>query len=277
MKVSDFKLEKVRKEFVVEINGELEKVTVYNILNEEREEIRLQLEDIIEGKTEHTLDAEDIEDIYNILFPVCTNIEVDENIIGALNNPNKDMILVLNEVREILDEIYLEVLLNQSQQLTELEKGLILKRNLLKGEKIELLTKDCEKLKKEIEEIKKVGEKMEEIMNEVLMQETGYDKRIPNMYERSGDFKNIVTSEQVSHMEIDGVFQDNGGWVDKHGVHYFPLNRWEEGTVWAPGYRDDNPVYYPATNVVDNSKTAIDVMIPTELKERLLARGLRVV
>lgn len=158
MKVSDFKLEKVRKEFVVEINGELEKVTVYNILNEEREEIRLQLEDIIEGKTEYTLDAEDIEDIYNILFPVCTNIEVDENIIGALNNPNKDMILVLNEVREILDEIYLEVLLNQSQQLTELEKGLILKRNLLKGEKIELLTKDCEKLKKEIEEIKKEGE-----------------------------------------------------------------------------------------------------------------------
>lgn len=158
MKVSDFKLEKVRKEFVVEINGELEKVTVYNILNEEREEIRLQLEDIIEGKTEHTLDAEDIEDIYNILFPVCTNIEVDENIIGALNNPNKDMILVLNEVREILDEIYLEVLLNQFQQLTELEKGLILKRNLLKGEKIELLTKDCEKLKKEIEEIKKEGE-----------------------------------------------------------------------------------------------------------------------
>ena len=157
MKVSDFKLEKVRKEFVVEINGELEKVTVYNILNEEREEIRLQLEDIIEGKTEHTLDVEDIEDIYNILFPVCTNIEVDENIIGALNNPNKDMILVLNEVREILDEIYLEVLLNQSQQLTELEKGLILKRNLLKGEKIELLTKDCEKLKKEIEEIKKEG------------------------------------------------------------------------------------------------------------------------
>ena len=118
MKVSDFKLEKVRKEFVVEINGELEKVTVYNILNEEREEIRLQLEDIIEGKTEHTLDAEDIEDIYNVLFPVCTNIEVDENIIGALNNPNKDMILVLNEVREILDEIYLEVLLNQSHQLT---------------------------------------------------------------------------------------------------------------------------------------------------------------
>ena len=158
MKVSDFKLEKIRKEFVVEINGELEKVTVYNILNEEREEIRLQLEDIIEGKTEHTLDTEDIEDIYNILFPVCTNIEVDENIIGALNNPNKDMILVLNEVREILDEIYLEVLLNQSQQLTELEKGLILKRNLLKGEKIELLTKDCKKLEKEIEEIKKEGE-----------------------------------------------------------------------------------------------------------------------
>jgi hypothetical protein len=127
------------------------------------------------------------------------------------------------------------------------------------------------------DELDSVGEKMEEIMNEVLMQETGYDKRVPNMYERSGDFKNIVTSEQVSHMEIDGVFQDNGGWVDKHGAHYFPLNRWEEGTVWAPGYRDDNPVYYPATNVVDNSKTAIDVMIPTELKERLLARGLRVV
>ena len=90
---------------------------------------------------------------------MCTNIEVDENIIGVLNNPNKDMILVLNEVREILDEIYLEVLLNQSQQLTELEKGLILKRNLLKGEKIELLANDCKKLEKEVEELKKEGEK----------------------------------------------------------------------------------------------------------------------
>lgn len=127
------------------------------------------------------------------------------------------------------------------------------------------------------DELDVIGEKMEEIMNEVLMQETGYDKRTPNMYERSGDFADIVTSEQVGHMEIDGVFQDNGGWVDKHGSHYFPLNRWEEGTVWAPGYTDDNPVYYPATNVVRNSVMAIDVKIPMELKERLLARGLRVV
>ena len=159
MKTSDFKLEKIRKEFVVEINGEIEKITVYNILNEEREDVRLKLEDIIDGKTEHTLDIDDIEEIYNVLFPICTNIEVDEDIIDVLNNPNKDMILVLNEVREILDEIYLEVLLNQSQQLSELEKGLVLKRNLLKGEKIELLADDCKKLEKEVEELKKEGEK----------------------------------------------------------------------------------------------------------------------
>lgn len=159
MKTSDFKLEKIRKEFVVEINGEIEKITVYNILNEEREDVRLKLEDIIDGKTEHTLDVDDIEEIYNVLFPICTNIEVDEDIIDVLNNPNKDMILVLNEVREILDEIYLEVLLNQSQQLSELEKGLVLKRNLLKGEKIELLADDCKKLEKEVEELKKEGEK----------------------------------------------------------------------------------------------------------------------
>lgn len=128
-----------------------------------------------------------------------------------------------------------------------------------------------------VDELDVVGEKMEEIMNEVLMQETGYDKRTPNMYDRTGDFEDIVTSEQVGHMEVDGVFRDNGRWVDKHGSHYFALNRWEKGTVWAPGYTDDNPVYYPATNVVRNSVMAIDVKIPMELKERLLARGLRVV
>mgnify|MGYP006886766053 FL=1 len=159
MKISDFKLEKIRKEFVVDINGELEKVTVYNILNEEREEIREDLQEIIKDK--NVLDAEDVEDIYNILFPVCTNIEVDEDIIDTLNNPNKDMVLILNEVREILDEIYLEVLLGQSQQLSEIEKGLILKKNLLMSEKIELLGNECKELEKEIKDMKESREEVE--------------------------------------------------------------------------------------------------------------------
>ena len=108
------------------------------------------------------MDADNIEDIYNILFPICTNIEVDEDIIDVLNNPNKDMILVLNEVREILDEIYLEILLNQSQQLSEIEKGLILKNNLLRSEKIELLGKDCKKIEEEINIMKKENEESED-------------------------------------------------------------------------------------------------------------------
>lgn len=160
MKLSSFKLEKIRKEFVIDIGGELEKITIYNILDEDREEIREKIEFIVKDKD--VLDADDIEDIYNILFPICTNIEVDEDIIDVLNNPNKDMILVLNEVREILDEIYLEILLNQSQQLSEIEKGLILKNNLLRGEKIELLSKDCKKIEEEINIMKKENEESED-------------------------------------------------------------------------------------------------------------------
>lgn len=157
MKLSDFKLEEVRKEFVVDINGEIEKVTVYNILDEEREEIRNELSEIIKDK--NVLEAEEVEEVYNILFKACTNIEVDEDTIGTINNPNKDMILILNEIKEILDELYLEVLLNQSQQLSEIEKGLVTKRNLLRGEKIELLGRDCKRIQNEINLIKKVKEK----------------------------------------------------------------------------------------------------------------------
>lgn len=157
MKLNDFKLKEIRKEFVVDINGELEKVTIYNILDAEREEIREELAEIIKDK--NVLDADDIEEVYNILFPLCTNIEVDDDIIGVLNNPNKDMILILNEVKEILDELYLEVLLSQAQQLNEIEKGLVMKRSLLRSEKIELLSKDCKRIAKEIELIKKVKEK----------------------------------------------------------------------------------------------------------------------
>lgn len=157
MKLSDFKLEEVRKEFVVDINGEVEKVTVYNILDEEREEIRNKISEIIKDK--NVLEAEEVEEVYNILFKTCTNIEVDEETIDTINNPNKDMILILNEVKEILDELYLEVLLNQSQQLSEIEKGLVMKRNLLRGEKIELLGRDCKRIKNEIDLIKRVKEK----------------------------------------------------------------------------------------------------------------------
>lgn len=127
-----------------------------------------------------------------------------------------------------------------------------------------------------LQELPHIGEQMKEIMNVTLMEETGYDGRTPRMYERTGGLKDIVTYEQFGIKEIDGVFQDNGHWVDKKGNHYFPLNRWEEGTVWAPGYTDDNPKFYPKTNIVENSANAIDYMLPIELKERLRARGLKV-
>lgn len=126
------------------------------------------------------------------------------------------------------------------------------------------------------QELPSIGEEMKEIMNTTLMQETGYDSRTPNMYERTGGMKEIVTYEQFGDKEIDGVFQDNGRWVDKHGRHYFPLNRWEEGKVWAPGYNSNNKKFYPKTNIVENSAMAIDMMIPIELRERLRARGLKV-
>lgn len=127
-----------------------------------------------------------------------------------------------------------------------------------------------------VQELPHVGEQMKEIMNTTLMEETGYDERTPHMYERTGGLKNIVTYEQFGIKEIDGVFQDNGHWVDKKGRHYFPLNRWEEGDVWAPGYTDENPKFYPKTNIVENSANSIDYMLPIELKERLRARGLKV-
>ncbi len=126
------------------------------------------------------------------------------------------------------------------------------------------------------DELPALGEEMRKIMHETLMMETGYEERIPNMYDRTGGMENICEYEQIGDKEIDGVFRDNGKWVNKHGSHYFPLNRWEEGTVWAPGYSDTNPVFYPATNIEEDARNEIDVKIPLELKEKLRIRGLNV-
>lgn len=126
------------------------------------------------------------------------------------------------------------------------------------------------------DELPILGESMKEIMDTTLMNETGYNRRKPHMYDRTGGMENICEYEQIGDSEVDGIFRDNGSWVDKHGNHYFVFNRWEEGKVWAPGYTDSNPVFYPKTDIETNSRNEINTKIPIELKERLRAKGLSV-
>lgn len=162
MKLSELKAEEIRKQFTVDINGEIEHITVYNILGEDRAEMIANMNDIMGDKD--VLDEDDIEEIYNLLFPICTDILIDEDIIDVINNPTKDMILVLNEVMDIVNELYLEILLSQSRQLNEIERALLAKYNLIKSEKIELLGRDCKKIENELNLIKRVKEKEEELL-----------------------------------------------------------------------------------------------------------------
>lgn len=158
MRISELKLNKIRKEFLVDINGDVEKITVYNLLGEERGNVIDVIQDMVLEKD--TLDDEDVEKIYNIIFPLCTDLEFDERIVNVINNPSVDMVRVINEILEIYNELYVEILYAQIRRMAEIEQATLTKYLLLKTQKIELLNQDCYSLEKEIRDTKRINERL---------------------------------------------------------------------------------------------------------------------
>ena len=152
MKLSDLKLQEIRKIYYVEIEGNIEEITVYNLFGEERQ----QLKDIITKEMGEDTTGKDLMNlIYEKAFNLATDIEIDDELIDSINKGNKELMLIAQDVEEIVGEIVMEVLLEKQLLIEQMQSLALTKKILLETEKLDLINRDCEKLEGEIKEMKK--------------------------------------------------------------------------------------------------------------------------
>lgn len=152
MKLSDLKLQEIRKIYYVEIEGNIEEITVYNLFGEERQ----QLKDMVTKEMGEDTTGKDLMNlIYEKAFNLATDIEIDDELIDSINKGNKELMLIAQDVEEIVGEIVMEVLLEKQLLIEQMQSLALTKKMLLETEKLDLINRDCEKLEGEIKEMKK--------------------------------------------------------------------------------------------------------------------------
>lgn len=152
MKLSDLKLQEIRKIYYVEIKGNIEEITVYNLFGEERQ----QLKDMVTKEMGEDTTGKDLMNlIYEKAFNLATDIEIDDELIDSINKGNKELMLIAQDVEEIVGEIVMEVLLEKQLLIEQMQSLALTKKMLLETEKLDLINRDCEKLEGEIKEMKK--------------------------------------------------------------------------------------------------------------------------
>lgn len=152
MKLSDLKLQEIRKIYYVEIKGNIEEITVYNLFGEERQ----QLKDMVTKEMGEDTTGKDLMNlIYEKAFNLATDIEIDDKLIDSINKGNKELMLIAQDIEEIVGEIVMEVLLEKQLLIEQMQSLALTKKMLLETEKLDLINRDCEKLEGEIKEMKK--------------------------------------------------------------------------------------------------------------------------
>lgn len=152
MKLSELKLQEIRKIYYVEIEGNIEEITVYNLFGEERQQLKNM---VTKEMGEDTTGKDLMNLIYEKAFNLATDIEIDDKLIDSINKGNKELMLIAQDVEEIVGEIVMEVLLEKQLLIEQMQSLALTKKMLLETEKLDLINRDCEKLEGEIKEMKK--------------------------------------------------------------------------------------------------------------------------
>lgn len=152
MKLSDLKLSEIRKIYYVEIEGNIEEITVYNLFGEERQQLKNM---VTKEMGEDTTGKDLMNLIYEKAFNLATDIEIDDELIDSINKGNKELMLIAQDIEEIVGEIVMEVLLEKQLLIEQMQSLALTKKMLLETEKLDLINRDCEKLEGEIKEMKK--------------------------------------------------------------------------------------------------------------------------
>lgn len=155
MNISDLELDVVRNQYDVDVFGNIEKVTIFNLLGEDRENIKKMLS----GNIENGLEGNElIESVFTEVFELCTDLTLDKNVIEVINKPKLDMIKILQDVKEIVQEVIIETLLERVDMISQLEIASYTQLMILKSEKVNIINKQCKQLEKDIEELKNLGD-----------------------------------------------------------------------------------------------------------------------
>lgn len=155
MNISDLELDVVRNQYDVDVFGNIEKVTIFNLLGEDRENIKKMLG----GNIENGLEGNElVESVFTEVFELCTDLTLDKNIIEVINKPKLDMIKILQDVKEIVQEVIIETLLERVDMISQLEIASYTQLMILKSEKVNIINKQCKQLEKDIEELKNLGD-----------------------------------------------------------------------------------------------------------------------
>lgn len=152
MKLSDLKLSEIRKIYYVEIKGNIEEITVYNLFGEERQQLKNM---VTKEMGEDTTGKDLMNLIYEKAFNLATDIEIDDELIDSINKGNKELMLIAQDIEEIVGEIVMEVLLEKQLLIEQMQSLALTKKMLLETEKLDLINRGCEKLEGEIKEMKK--------------------------------------------------------------------------------------------------------------------------
>lgn len=155
MNISDLELDVVRNQYDVDVFGNIEKVTIFNLLGEDRENIKKMLG----GNIENGLEGNElVESVFTEVFELCTDLTLDKNVIEVINKPKLDMIKILQDVKEIVQEVIIETLLERVDMISQLEIASYTQLMILKSEKVNIINKQCKQLEKDIEELKNLGD-----------------------------------------------------------------------------------------------------------------------
>lgn len=150
--LSDLKMNKIRKTFEVDINGDIQEVVIYNLLGQERNELKNKLSEVAQKGLEGT---ELIEEIYTDVFMNYTNIVIDDELIEILNAPTGNMLKVMQEVYDIIHEVQTEEMLEKYRTLCDLQSTEYAKLMLLKTQETLLVTEECKKVDKNIKKLER--------------------------------------------------------------------------------------------------------------------------
>jgi hypothetical protein len=137
--IKELTLDITRKVIDIEIDGKIEKIHIFNVLEENRLEVVNKLGKIQEMDI---TSEEMIEEMYRYLYHQFTDLELGGNIVSAIKNPNLEMLQVRREMDEILDEIQYGYQLDYLNQLNQIRNAKLYELNLKKLEEIEELEKE---------------------------------------------------------------------------------------------------------------------------------------
>lgn len=137
--INELTLDITRKVIDIEIDGKIENIHIFNVLEENRVEVVNKLEKIQEMDI---TSEEMIEEMYRYLYHQFTDLQLGGNIVSAINNPKMEMLQVRREMDAILDEIQYEYQLDYLNKLNQIRNAKLYELNLKKLVEIEELEKE---------------------------------------------------------------------------------------------------------------------------------------